>query len=55
MSEDTKSGSNRTLTKAIRAKLDPLLKDIEAEPVPPRLLDLAQDLQAALDRRKTEE
>lgn len=55
MSEDTKRGSNRTLTKAIRAKLDPLLKDIEAEPVPPRLVDLAQDLQAALDSRKTAE
>ncbi|NKN38688.1 hypothetical protein HFC70_20255 [Agrobacterium sp. a22-2] len=55
MSEETKSGSNRTLTKVIRAKLDPLLKDIEAEPVPPRLLELAHELEAALNARKKAE
>lgn len=55
MSKDIDGGSNRALTKALRAKLDPLLKQIEADPVPPRLIELAQDLQAALDARKKAE
>lgn len=52
MSEETNGGSNRDLTKAIRARLNPLLKEIETDAVPARLIELAQDLQVALDARK---
>lgn len=48
-SEDRKG--RKTAGRSIDAKLRQLLTEIESCPVPPRIQELAKELQAALDQR----
>ncbi|MDI6837312.1 MAG: hypothetical protein QMD99_16590 [Rhizobiaceae bacterium] len=50
MTETQERKGRRTAERAVDAKLRQLLAEIESCPVPPRIQELAEELQVALDR-----